>query len=120
MTVPVGIFDNLFTSSRTFGSRSFPTATSFNSCSSAPSAENGTSLAIGRLRSRITISSPPLAKVRYLLSWSFSSATFTLRIKGALPSHGYYSHECTLELAFSSPEQFQVLCMNRLRHDKLR
>jgi hypothetical protein len=32
--------------------------------------------------------------VRYLLSWSFNSATFTLRIEHLL-SHGYYSHERT-------------------------
>src|SRR5207253_1469013 len=91
-TLPVGIFKRSFTLSRTWGSRSFPAATSTNSWSSAPSAENGTSLATGRLRSRITTSSPPLANVRYLLSRFFSSATFTLRIWLLLP-HGYYSHE---------------------------
>jgi len=41
----------------------------------------GTSFATGRLRSRMMISSPPLANVRYLLSQFLSSATFTLRMK---------------------------------------
>jgi len=36
--------------------------------------------ATGRFLSRMTISSPPLAKVRYLLSRFFSSATLTLRM----------------------------------------
>src|SRR5216684_6923897 len=93
-TLAVGILSNSLTFNVVVGSLIFPAATSRSSCSSAPSAENGTSLATGRLRSRITTSSPPLAKVRYLLSRFFSSATFTLRIWPLLP-HGYYSHERT-------------------------
>src|SRR6516162_10054647 len=92
VTLPVGILKSSFTLSRNSGRRSFPAATRPSSWSSAPSATNGTSLATGRLRSRITTSSPPLAKERYLLSRFFSSATFTLRIGLRLP-HGYSSHE---------------------------
>src|SRR5258708_1101784 len=67
-TRPVGIRNSSSTLIEFFGSLSLPAATSNSSSSLASSAENGTSFATGKLRSRITISSPALAKVRYLLS----------------------------------------------------
>src|SRR5215469_4265864 len=78
-TFPVGIFRSRSKLSRFCGSRIFPEATRSSSSSLASSAENGTNFATGRFRSRITISSPPLANVRYLLSLFLSSAILTLR-----------------------------------------
>jgi hypothetical protein len=48
-TLPVGIFDSFFMSSRICGKRIFPTATSNKSCSEASFRMNGTSLATGKL-----------------------------------------------------------------------
>src|SRR5277367_3945053 len=62
---------------------------SANSSSLASPAPNWISFATGRFRSRMMISSPALAKVRYALSLFFNSATLTLRIDA---SRGYYSH----------------------------
>jgi len=53
-------------------------------------AENGASLAKGRFLSRMTISSPPLANVRYFLIRFFSSASLTFRMRRDL-LHGSYT-----------------------------
>src|SRR6266851_1514493 len=82
LTLPVLIFSSSSISTLFLGRRILPAATSNSSSSLPSSAENGTSFATGRFLSRITISSPPLAKVRYLLRRFLSSATLTLRMGG--------------------------------------
>src|ERR1700733_1827262 len=77
---PVRILSSSSTSTSFLGRRILPAATSSSSSSLPSSAENGTSFATGKFLSRMTISSPLLAKVRYLLSRFLSSATLTLRM----------------------------------------
>src|SRR5580658_8374475 len=103
-TLPVGIFSSLSTVTDLLGIRILPAATSSSSSSLASSDKKGTNFATGRFRSRIMISSPLLANVRYLLRRFFSSAILTLRI-AIFSSHGYYSHDrLDLETAFAGLE----------------
>src|SRR5258708_21952125 len=96
-TLPVGIRSSSSILIEFFGSLSLPAATSNSSSSLASSAENGTSFATGKLLSRITISSPALPKVRYLLNWFFNSATLTLRMHPLLMAIIAMKPECTQE-----------------------
>jgi hypothetical protein len=79
--LPVGIRNTFSRSTGLSGNRILPAATKSSSSSVPSFGKKGTSFATGRLRSRMMISSPPLAKVRYLLSRFLSSATLTLRMR---------------------------------------
>src|SRR6202035_3078232 len=91
--LPVGIRNTFSRSTGFSGNRILPAATTSSSSSVPSLGEKGTSLATGRLRSRMMISSPPLAKDKIFAQSVLEFCNINASHEGHL-RHGYYSYDC--------------------------